>query len=172
MNLPRGHAYIKTVNAAGRAVPAFSVALSEPLTPSVRIAERVRQISEQYTVPVAEADRLFRYSLELLDEYARPETTRNDATAAGADEREAQLAAESAIVAPGVPETAAGSATVPLSGAEVETEPGAPAPETARQTRVASAPGAVAGATAAGLSQVLGGRRLITGPAARRPKAG
>ncbi len=102
MDLPRGVAYVKTLDPGGRPIPAYSVNINA-LPPADPEAERqVLARRSAYTVPAAEADRLYRLSLAMLDEYARPGVHTPDVVRA----LEALEAASAAApAAPGDPDT-------------------------------------------------------------------
>jgi hypothetical protein len=142
MDLPRGVAYIKTLDASGRPIPAYTVAVN-PLPAADPAAQQdVLKRRAAYTVSAAEADRLYRQSLAALDEYARPGPTTVDMTRALA----ALDAANAAPKAPGDPDTNAAIIVTPTralrgvpvpdalqgrAAAYAQTPPGGPASEPA-----------------------------------------
>jgi hypothetical protein len=72
LNLPRYHAYVKTIDALGRPAPVYSVRLPAPLSPDPRVIEAVMAQRVAYALPADEADRQAHLSLlRLRNEYGR-----------------------------------------------------------------------------------------------------
>jgi hypothetical protein len=75
VNLPRHHAYVKTISEDGRPLPVFLVKVAAPLTPDPTVASQVLAQRGLYTVAGDEADRLARRSATmLLDEHGGAQT--------------------------------------------------------------------------------------------------
>jgi hypothetical protein len=71
INLPRFHAYVKTIDDAGQPLPAFSLRLAPPLTPDVTVAEAVGVGRAAYTLSAEAADQaVHRSLLRMRTEYA------------------------------------------------------------------------------------------------------
>ncbi len=71
MNLPKYHAYLKTVNEEGRPIPVCSVEIAAIPEPDPRLKAAVRAHQAAYTVPADEADRLAETSLlRFSEEYS------------------------------------------------------------------------------------------------------
>jgi hypothetical protein len=70
VNLPVGHAYIKTVKAGGERIPVYSTELVANPDPDPDRAAAVRRGQQHYMVPADVADMAYRRSLELFFENA------------------------------------------------------------------------------------------------------
>lgn len=66
-NLPPFHAYVKTIDSAGRRLPAFSLAIADPLTPDEEVVALVQSGRRAYTVPAAEAEAQARASIQQFE---------------------------------------------------------------------------------------------------------
>ena len=74
VNLPRHHAYVKTISNEGHPLQVFLLQVARPLTPDETVASRVLTLRDLYTTAGDEADRLARRSLSmLLDNYPLPQ---------------------------------------------------------------------------------------------------
>ena len=105
MNQPRGHAYVKTVNAEGLPIPVFALEAAPPLEVDPAVVQSVLAGRAAYAVPAAEADRLVRISLAMLDEYGTYAQHTPDF-----------LAAEAIYAATQAPGDRAGSETLEAAG--------------------------------------------------------
>lgn len=63
LNVPRFHAYVKTLGVDGRPLPVYSVQLAQPLAPDETIRTQVELGRAAYTLPADEADQLVHQSL-------------------------------------------------------------------------------------------------------------
>jgi hypothetical protein len=66
-NLPPYHAYVKTIDADGRRLPAFSLAIADPLTPDEEVMALVQSGRHAYTVPASEAEARARESIQQFE---------------------------------------------------------------------------------------------------------